>query len=45
MLSPDRPGAVIAEAEPTEEADMISRALERSFVFRGIDKKRLYEVR
>ena len=39
-----RPGTVISEADPAEEADMIARALERSFVFKGIDKKRLYEV-
>ena len=39
-----RPGTVISEADPAEEANMIARALERSFVFKGIDKKRLYEV-
>jgi len=39
-----RPGRLVAEADPTEEGEMIARALEKSIVFRGIDKRSLKEV-
>lgn len=38
------PGLVEEEANPEENAEMIGKALESSFVFRGIDKRRLQEV-
>jgi hypothetical protein len=39
-----RPGTLVAEADPNEEGEMIARALERSVVFRGINKRSLKEV-
>ena len=39
-----RPGVQDESADPEDHASMISQALESSFVFRGIDKKRLHEV-
>ena len=38
------PGLMEEGANPQENAEMIGKALESSFVFRGIDKRRLQEV-